>query len=318
MSLYMSASTSSSPSAPSIVPPPEIVAPSKSKRKSTFWRPVVACGGALILGGVLVRAIPNATPSTSQKPITTQTPSTPLRLPNSQLIEARLVPKGNSGRIMKGEWKLTTDVTGKATASGEIARWIVEPGAHVEAGDHVVEISSGAASRPAPRAESQQDQAEKEQVAAAKGQTALSQKLSLAQIELATSQQRVESAQAKVSSARSLVKRLLAGEKIPVGKNAVKKVAHRNNKSENPQLTRLNNDRKRAQDAAGDARDQASNAKSELDAAKKALAKAQKQADAATATLTKVETDFKNEKATADVLQNARADADDAQSNLKA
>ncbi|BCM94079.1 hypothetical protein IAD21_05978 [Abditibacteriota bacterium] len=240
-----------------------------------------------------------------------------MMLPASQLVEARLASIGLSGRTMRGQWKLTTDVTGKATTSGEVARWVVEPGTHVNAGDSVVEISSGAASRPAPMAESRQNQAEKEQVAAANGQTALAQKLSMAQIQLAASLERVEHAQAKVSAARTLVKRLLAGEKIPVT-GATAKPARSRIVRENPEGARLDRERKHAQDVADEARSRVSDAKSELDEAKKALAKAQKQADAAAAALTKAEADFKVEKATADVLQNARADADDAQASLKA
>lgn len=217
---------------------------------------------------------------------------------------------------MKGQWKLTTDVTGKAATSGEVARWVVEPGSHVEAGDRVIEISSGAASRPAVGAESQQNQAEKEQVAAANGQTALAQKLSMAQSQLLASQERVEHAQAKVSAARTLVKRLIAGEKIPVAGGPTK-TTHQISKRQNPEAARLDREHKRAQEAASDARDKSASAKSEFDDSKKALTKAQKQADTAGAALAKAETDFKAEKATADVLQNARADADDAQTTLK-
>ncbi len=313
----MSASTSSSPSASTVISTPEITVP--PKRNFAFWRPILACGGALLVGAVLVRLLP-ASPATIPAPPSQQgVVSAPMQLPASQLVAARFVSTaaGASGRTLTGQWKLSTDATGKATVSGEVARQVVGVGTHVEAGQNVLEISTGAESRPAPRAERQQDQAEKEQVAAANARNALAQKGPQAEIQLSAAQERVKQAQTKLTADRLLVKRLQSGEKIPLAGGEVKPTPQKSLR-ENPEAARLDRERKLAQSVASEARDHVTGAKSELDDAKKALTKAQKQADTATSALTKAETDFKAEKATADVLQNARADSDDAQVALKA
>ena len=310
----MNASPSSPPLSPSTRSTAEVVVP--TKRNLGFWRPVLSCGGALLTGAILINLMP-ATPATS--PITpAMSPETaPMVLSASQLVTARTILQTPDGNTLRGQWNLATDVTGRAKASGEVARWVVEPGARVEAGDKVVEISTGAASRAAPFVESGQNSAEREQVAAANGQSALSQKLALAQQQLADAQDRVARAQAKVASTHILVRRLMAGEKIP-GERATTRPKSRRVVADATPTTRLTREQQSAEDAASQAKVHAVAAKAEWDDAKKALTKAQKQVDSTTTKLSKAEADFKAEKTTADVLQAARTDADDAASELKA
>lgn len=240
----------------------------------------------------------------------------PLVLPASQIVRAQPAPlRGVKGATLSGEWKLTTDATGRAAASGEVARWVAQPGSHVEAGDSVVEISTGAASRPASGAEALQNKAEQEQVKVAQSQSTLSQKLSAAQTQLVVAQDRVAQAQQKITAARILVKRLVNGEKIPVA-DATSSRTSRNPSSPKPEV-RLTREQTKAISAADTAQNLVGSAKTELDAANQALIKAQAQSAKADLALKKAEDDFKVEKTTSDVLQDARADVDDASSTLK-
>lgn len=310
----MNASTSPSPSSPSSVSTPE--AAINRKRNPLPLRPILSCGGALLTGAVLVHLLP--APATDSGSATVPAQAVPMMIPASQIVEARLgSAPGTPGRTMHGSWKLTTDVTGRAPVGGEVARWMVEPGSHVQAGDRVVEISTGAATRRAPRAEARQSRAEREQVAAAHGQSALAQNLSLAQTQLADAQERVARAQERMNSVRSLVKRLQAGEKIPVPGSAAPAPRRHRRAREAVAPARVSREEERAQGAASQAKRSADAAGDELSGAQKALGKAQRQADAATSALSKAETDFKAEKTTADVLQNARTAADDAAGALK-
>lgn len=307
----MNASSSSPPVALS---PSEIALP--AKRNRAFWRPLLSCGGALLLGAVLIQLLPAQSTVVPQTLPLEAPVEAPMMLLASQIVPVRVASPGLAGsnRTLRGQWKMSTDATGRAPVGGQVARWVVEPGTRVQTGDKVVEISTGRATRPAPIAESRQNSAEREQIAAADGQNALAQRLTLAQSQLVEAQERVARAKEKVAQTRVLVRRLQAGEKIPVD-------ATNTNRQRITRATpepRLSREQQRAVDAAQEARTRASSAKSELDEAQKALVKAQKQADAAAAALAKAEADYKVEKTTADVLQNARADADDAASTLKA
>ena len=309
----MNASSSSPPVALS---PSEATLP--AKRGRTFWRPLLSCGGALLLGAVLVQLLPTQTTLVPQTLPLEAPVEAPMMLLASQIVPVRVASPGVAGsnRTLRGQWKMSTDATGRAPVSGQVARWVVEPGTRVEAGDKVMEISTGGATRPAPVAESRQNSAEREQIAAADGQNALAQRLTLAQSQLVEAQERVARAKEKVAQTRVLVRRLQAGEKIPVDDGATKRNRQRIARA-TPE-PRLSREQQRAMDAADEARTRATSAKSELDEAQKLLGKAQKQSEAAAAALAKAEADYKVEKTTADVLQNARADADDAASALKA
>ncbi len=305
------------------IPAPEIqpaaLAAPKRPRDWGFMRPVAACGGALLVGALMVRLVPPPVTSQSATGPTVQ-PVAPMVVPASQLVQARLVPTKTSARMLSGEWKLTTDSVGHARASGEVARWVVEPGAHVEAGDRVVEISTGVASRSAPVVETtHQNRAERAEVEANRGQAELSQNLAIARTQLAAAQERVASAQEKVASTRTLVKRLINGEKIPLeaGTPAPRKKRKRLRHPDS-EAAPASREEVRAQADAQRAKGSAESAQSDSDDAKAALADAQRAAKKSAAALSKAEADFGAEKITADVLQSARDTADEAASTLKA
>lgn len=243
----------------------------------------------------------------------------PMVVPGSQMMTAHLVPL--APRTLRGEFHLTTDVTGRAPVSGAVARQLVNVGSRVEAGDRVLEVSSGAISRPVPVAEKRQVRAEREQVDVARGQSLLAQQLSIAQTQLATAQERVALAQQKVSSTRSLVKRLLAGEQIPAtGEFAApvppRKRARRKRRRL-PSEAPVSGDQGLIKDSLTSAKSGLSAAQSGREEAQGAVDSAQKKLDSSKAALEKAQADFKAEKITADVLQSARSDADDAAGALK-
>ncbi len=239
-------------------------------------------------------------------------------LARSQMMTARLAPL--APRTLRGEFHLTTDVMGRAPVSGEVARQLVNVGAHVEAGDRVLEVSTGAVSRPVPVAEVRQNRAEREQVTAVRSQSALSGQLLGAQNQLAAAQERVARAQERVTSTRALVKRLLAGEQIPAtGEFASSKPPRERRRKRLRRIVTPEPSREqgRAEEALSSAKSGLDAAQSERNDARKTVAGAQKKAEASKAALERAEADFKAEKTTADVLQNARSDADDAASALK-
>jgi len=238
-------------------------------------------------------------------------------LAGSQMLTAHLAPL--APRTLKGQFRLTTDVTGRAPVAGEVARQLVNVGTHVEAGDRVLEVSSGVASRPAPIYEKQQDRAESDQVAVTRDQNALSQQLSIAQTQLGAAQERVTRAQEKVAAARGLVKRLLAGEQIPATGEVAAPAHPRRRKRERLTSDETSDARNagRAEAAVSDAQSAAQSAQSDRDDAHAALVAAQKKADASKTALEKAKTDFKAETTTADVLEGARSEADDSASALK-
>ena len=285
-----------------------------------FLRPVAACGGALLLGALMVRLAPP--PTTAKDAALPDAPvtSAPMVLSASQLVKARLVPAKLSARMLSGGWKLSTDALGHAQVSGEIARWAVEPGARVQAGDRVVEISTGAESQPVPVVErTRQRRAERTRIETGGDQAQLSQSLSVARTQLAAAQERVGAAQEKVASTRSLVKRLMDGEKIPVKGGAPtrkrRKIRVRRDVSDDSGASR---DDGLTPAEVERAKSRAQGAKSELDDAKSALAGAERAAKSTAGALSRAETDFGAEKITADALQSAHDAADEAAANLKA
>jgi len=280
-------------------------------------RPLASFGGAILLGSTMLHWMPATRPVPSLNgPVV----SPLMVISRSQMLTAHLAPL--APRTLRGQFQLTTDVTGRAPVSGEVARQLVDVGAHVEAGDRVLEVSSGATSRSAPPIERRQNQAEREQQDASRGQSALAQQLSIAQTQLGAAQERVAQAQQKVASTRALVKRLLAGEQIPatgdLSSPPPRKRARRKRERMAPTETPATRDAARDEAVLSDARSALEAARSDQDDAHSALAVAQKKADATKAALERAQSDFKAEKTTIDVLQSARSDADDAASALQA
>ena len=300
--------------------------PIRSRAWPAFVRPVLSCGGALLLGGALVHLFSPARASSSA--VEEVTVPTLMVVPASQMMTARLAPL--APRTLRGEFHFTTDATGRAPVTGAVARQLVGVGAHVEAGDRVLEVSSGAISRPAPVAEKKQYRVVREQVDVAKGQSALAGQLTGAQNQLVAAQERVARAQEHVASTRSLVKRLLAGEQIPAtgefaaSSRPLKRIRKRRRRvrlsvpsSSTRAGQRAEAGVQSAEAAVQSAKSGLSSAQSERNDARAAVASAQKKVDSSKAALEKAEADFKTEKTTADVLQSARADADDAAGALK-
>jgi len=310
--VFMNVSTPSSSS------PVAKTASSPKERRAlpATLRPLASFGGAILLGGAMLYFAPSTPVASSVEPTV---PPAPFMISRSQVLTAHLAPL--APRTLRGQFQLTTDVTGRAPATGEVARQLVDVGAHVEAGDRVLEVSSGAASRPALPIERQQNQAEQEQMDVSRGQSALAQQLSIAQTQLSAAQERVAQAQQKVASTRSLVKRLLAGEQIPVAgdlsspppRKRARRKRERAASPENP-ATR---DAARDEAVLSDAQSALEAARSDQDDAHSALSVAQKKADATKAALERAQSDFKAEKTTIDVMQGARSDADDATSALQ-
>lgn len=310
----MNASTPSSSSS-SPVPAP-LAAPVRRRTLPPFVRPILSCGGAILLGGVLLRLF---SPAPVKEPLNTQISANALSLmvlSKSQLMTARLAPL--APRTLQGEFHFATDVTGRAPVSGEVARQLANVGSYVQAGDRVLEVSSGAVSRPVPVAEVRQNRAEREQVSVVKSQGALAQQLSTAQNQLALAQERVAAAKERVASTNALVKRLLAGEQIPapggLASPTPRKRKRRKIQIASPLSSRAQS---RAEEALSGAKNSLEAAQSERDEARRAIAGAKAKVDSSKAALERAETDFKAEKTTADVLQNARSEADDAANALQ-
>lgn len=279
-----------------------------------FVGPVLSCGGAVLLGGALIHLLAPA-PAPGSSGVEASAPSL-MVISRSQMRTARLAPL--APRTLQGEFHLATDVMGRAPMSGEVARQLVGVGSHVEAGDRVLEVSTGAVSRPVPVAEVQQSRAEHEQVSAVHSQSALAGQLSRAQNQLIEAQERVARAKEKVATTNALVKRLLAGEQIPATGVAATAPPRKRLRRKARLVTRVDShEQSRAEEALSKAKDSLDSAQSERDEARKAIASAQKKVDSSKTALERVEADFKAEETTADVLQNARSDADDAASALK-
>lgn len=309
--VFMNASPPTSSSSPVAT---SLSVPSRRRALPAFARPALSCGSAILLGGLLVHLFAPA-PAKDSLPVEAGAPSL-MVISRSQMMTARLVSL--APRTLRGQFHWNTDVTGRAPVTGEVARQLVDVGAHVEAGDRVLEVSTGAVSRPVPVAEVRQNRAEHEQVSAVRSQSALVGQLSSAQNQLVEAQQRVARAKEKVAATSILVKRLLAGEQIPAAGGAFpappRKRPHRKRQSATSIASR---EQSRAQEAVSSAKNSLDSAQNERDDARKTIADAQKKIASTKAALERVETDFKAEKTTADVLQSARSDADDAASALK-
>jgi hypothetical protein len=114
--------------------------------------------------------------------------------------------------LLRGRLQPAVEVAGKAPLSGQVSRVMVEPGEFVQVNDRVLQLSSGASSRPAPRVERLQTSAERAQVAAAQAQETLQQRMLSAQQRLVAAQQRVDRARKRVEEAQSAIAKLQRGE----------------------------------------------------------------------------------------------------------
>jgi len=278
-------------------------------------RPIASFGGAILLAGALLHWMPATRPTASPDvPVGSQL----MVISRSQLLAGHLAPL--APRTLRGQFQLTTDVTGRAPVAGEVARQLVDVGSHVEAGERVLEVSSGATSRPAPPTERRQNRAEQEQMDVSRGQSALAQQLSIAQTQLDAAQERVAQAQQKVASTRALVKRLIAGEQIPATGDSSspppRKRTRRKRERIAPTEVPATRDAARDEAVLSDAQSALEAARGDQSEAHSALSIAQRKADATKAALERAQSDFKAEKTTIDVLQGARSDADDAASAL--
>lgn len=286
---------------------------SPRKAPAPWLRPVLACGGALLVGAVALPFLVKAPVAPGQNG-----ESVVWEVALARSSTARVARSAPPGQFLRGQVQLLTDALGRAPVGGAVARWVVEPGAHVERGEPIVEISSGNASRAVPRAEAGQTRAERAQVAASNSQMQLAQNLASAQSQMRGAQTRVEAAQKRVGQTRVLVKRLLSGEQIAreeAGLTARKVERPR----PNPAQTQLQ-DAKRlaanAQEAAIQATQALDNAHAEIEAARLAVKASEKRRDAAKAQVVVVEARFDAKTATAEDVLSARSNVEDAQETL--
>lgn len=172
--------------------------------KDSIWRPVLSCGGAILIGAVLAPLVikpPQQPEAEPEKRIT---------LKGTQIAIAQTsVKKGYS--LLQGQLVVLADHSAPAPVAGLVARHLAEPGDRVKRGQTVMEISVGVEVRPAPAAESHQDAAEKQQVNAVDEQNRLADKISAAREQLEIADARVQKAEQRVTAARELLKQVQAG-----------------------------------------------------------------------------------------------------------
>ncbi len=295
------------------IAPDYSVPPTKLEEfKASKWRPIAAFAGALLLGGILIPFV--VTPTTTGA-TTVATSSWELALPESSTMLTEL--SSAPGKPIRGKVSAVADITGKAPVGGAIARWVVEPGASVRAGQPVVQISSGAASAAALPGESRQIEAEKQQTAAADDQLKLAQRLTTTQQKLAAAQLRVERAQATISKTREVIAGLRSGAGAQPD---VPPPAPRRKKSStksNPKVAAARATTQGAQSAFYDTKAQLKTARADLSAAQKALAPLQSKVEDTQANVKVIEGKFDGSMASASDVQAARSARDNAKSTLK-
>jgi multidrug efflux pump subunit AcrA (membrane-fusion protein) len=132
-------------------------------------------------------------------------------LPPSQtlLVSAH---QSSGTALLRARLQPSVEVIGRAPLAGQISRVMVSAGELVQVNDRILQISSGATTRPPVRAERAQARAEQEQVAAAEAQEALQLRLQRAQTRLVAAQDRVERARSRVEEAQSVIGKLQRGE----------------------------------------------------------------------------------------------------------
>jgi hypothetical protein len=284
--------------------------------------PDLSCGGALILMGAgapfLLRS-PAATATEIASPQTWE-----MAMPLSSTTLVRVEPR--VGRQIRGSLQAVADISGRAPVGGAVARWLVEPGARVKRGQPIVEISSGAASRPAPAAESLQLSAEREQSAAVDGQQRLARQLTLAQSKLFDAQERVNSAQSRVAQTREIIQKLARGERVQSPANAdqnrraARRLAPARVVQSGPTAGEISAARalKTAQTDAAAGAQALREAQSEVVAAARALESAKNALPIAQAKAGQVEKSFDEAKAAGAEVGEARAAVAEADAQIKA
>ena len=273
---------------PKIAPDYSVPPTRLEQLKASNWRPVAVFAGALLVGGLLAPlVIAPANPGAKVAAVS----SWELSLPASSTMLTAL--SAAPGAPLRGQVAPVADITGKAPVGGAVARWVVEPGARVEAGQPVVQISSGAASAPALPGETKQIEAEQQQTAAADDQLALSQRLTQTQQKLATAQLRVEQAQQNIGQTRALIARLRAGEAAPpdaASPDSSSAPAPRNKSNlSNSGVAAARAKSRDAQSGYDDTKAQLKTARDDLSAAQQALTPLQSKLDEAQANVKTVE-----------------------------
>lgn len=293
------------------IAPDYSVPPTKLEQlKSSKWRAVAAFAGATLIGGILMPLIVAPGNSGAQ----TQAVSTwELSLPESSTMITEL--SAAPGKAIRGQVSPVADITGKAPVGGAVARWVVEPGSRVQAGQPIVQISSGAASAPALPGETRQIEAEKQQTAASDDQLALAQRLTSTQQKLVMAQQRVERAQDNIGKAREVIAGLRSGA---IAQPDVPPPVPRKGKSKaNPKLSAARAATRTAQASFSDTKAKLDAARSDLSSAQKALAPLQSKLDEAQANVKAIEAKFDGSLASASDVQAARSARDNAKGTLK-
>lgn len=292
-----------------------------SRLRALPWRPIFACGGALICGTVGASLLGRSTAA----PVVDETVSPwEMAMPFSSTTLVRA--QAPAGRQIRGSLRAEADITGRAPVGGAVARWLVEPGAKVQAGQPVVEISSGEASRPAPAAESLQRVAERQQVAAVDGQEQLARQLTSAQSKLFGAQERVKSAQERVAQTREMIQKLARGEFVAASgqrrtrrapRLAPARVDSRASQGPTPGEETAKRQLKGAQSEAAGAAQALRDAQGEEIAAQRALETAKAAVPTAQSAVAQVEKQFNEDKASGADVEEARTAVTDASGKIK-
>ena len=288
------------------------VPPSKLEQLSTSkWRPIAAFGGALLVGGILL-------PLTIQRSTNVEAPqivsSWQLSLPASSTMITQL--SAAPGKPIFGKVSPVADITGKAPVGGAVARWAVQPGTPVQAGQDVVQISSGAASAAPLPGESQQIEAEQQQTIAADDQMALAKRLTTTQQKLVDAQKRVERAQENIGKTRAVIAKLRAGGSATV---EMPPPVPRRKTAATPdaKITEARAATRDAQTSFDGIKAQLDSARADVSASQKSLAPLQSRLDDAQKNVTTIEGKFDGSLASASDVQAARSARDSAKSTLK-
>ena len=289
------------------------VPPTKLEQfKASKWRPIAAFAGAVLIGGILTPLLlaPDNVGATTAAVSTWE-----LSLPASSTMLTEL--SAAPGAAIRGKVSPVADISGKAPVGGAVARWVVEPGASVRAGQPVVQISSGAASAPALPGESRQIEAEKQQNAAAGEQIALAERLTSTQQKLQAAQGRVERAQANIAKTREVIADLRSGAVAQPDAAPPAPRPRRAPAKNNAKAAATAGAVQSAQAEFDETRAQLKSARADLSAAQKALAPLQGRVDDAEANVRAIESKWDGSLASASDVQAARSTRDAAQSTLK-
>ena len=296
--------------APEIAPDYSVPPTKLEQLKTSKWRPIVAFTSAVLLGGLL---IPLLIQNSNPRATIAATSSWELALPASSTMITEL--SAAPGAPIRGAISPVADITGTAPVGGAVARWIVQPGTSVQAGQPVVQISSGSASAAPLPGETRQIEAENQQTAAADDQLDLSKRLTATQQKLAAAQARVESAQQNISQTRALIAGLRNGGTAPALPAPRRKRAKATNSD--AKVAAASGAIADAQSAFDDTKSQLASARADLSSAQKALAPLQAKVDDAQANVKTIEGKFDGSLASASDVQAARSARDNAKNTLK-